>query len=129
MKAKLNNLRMSPRKVRLVANAVKGKTVASARAALSFLPKAAAVPLKKLLNSAAKNAGAARAEEDAFTISDFRVDEGVTMKRHMPRARGSAFPIRKRTSKVTLVLGEVKSQNSNVKNEGKKLKVKSMKTF
>lgn len=97
---------MSPRKVRLVANAVKGKTVGSARAALSFMPKTAALPLKKLLESAVKNTGAGRAEEDAFIISDFRVDEGATLKRHMPRARGSAYTIRKRTSKVTLVLSK-----------------------
>lgn len=106
---------MSPRKVRLVANAVKGKTVASARAALSFMPKAAAWPLHKLLESAARNTGMARAEADALAIVDCRVDEGPTLKRHMPRARRSAYPIRKRTSKITLVLGEVKSQKSKVK--------------
>ena len=105
MRAVLNNLRMSPRKVRLVARALKGKSVGAARAALAFMPKAAALPLKKLLESAVSNAGNTGGAEK-LTLADVRVDAGPTLKRHMPRARGSAFPIRKRTSKITLVLSE-----------------------
>lgn len=112
MRAQLNNYRQSPRKMRLVADAVKGKTVAEARAALAFMPKAAASPLLKLLLSAVANAKANGevAEEAGLRIKDFRVDGGATQKRFMPRARGSAYRIRKRTSKVTLILSEQKSK-------------------
>ena len=106
MKAILNNYRQSPRKMRLVATSVKGKTVPEARAMLMFMPKAAAVPLKKLLESAVSNAKTndSVTDESTLRIKDFRVDGGVVLKRFMPRARGSAFRIKKRTSKVTLVL-------------------------
>lgn len=99
---------MSPRKVRLVVDAVRGKSVADARAILSFMPKAAATPLLKLLESAVKNAANINSASDAslLTIADFHVDGGQTLKRIMPRAHGSAYQILKRTSKVTLVLAE-----------------------
>ena len=99
---------MSPRKVRLVINAVKGKSVAEARAVLSFMPKIAATPLLKLLESAVKNAANKNSASDSslLTISDFHVDSGKTLKRMMPRAHGSAYQILKRTSKVTLLLSE-----------------------
>lgn len=98
---------MSPRKVRLATDAVRGKSVADARAILSFMPKAAATPLLKLLESAVKNAENSGNTSDAsLTVSDFQVNSGATMKRHMPRAHGSAYQILKRTSKVSLVLAE-----------------------
>jgi large subunit ribosomal protein L22 len=108
MKAILNNYRQSPRKMRLVVNAVKGKTVGEARALLSLMPKVATLPLRKLLESAVANAkeNQKHRETDAFIIKDFRVDPGVVLKRSMPRAHGSAYQILKRTSKVTLVLSE-----------------------
>ncbi len=108
MKAILNNLRMSPRKVRLAVDAVRGKSVAEARAILSFMPKIAATPLLKLLESAVKNAAnmGNTSDASALTVAHFHVDGGATMKRHMPRAHGSAYQILKRTSKVTLVLSE-----------------------
>ncbi len=110
MKAILNNLRMSPRKVRLAADAVRGKSVAEARAILSFMPKAAALPLRKLLDSAAKNAANIGGISDLsmLTVSNLQVDGGKTLKRHMPRAHGSAYQILKRTSKITLALAEKK---------------------
>ncbi|MDO8564748.1 MAG: 50S ribosomal protein L22 [bacterium] len=110
MKAILNNYRQSPRKMRLVADAVKGKTVLQARAVLAFMPKAAAAPLRKLLESAVANAkiNDKVSDESVLRIKDFRVDGGVVLKRFMPRARGSAFRIKKRTSKVTLILSEQK---------------------
>ena len=106
MKAILNNYRQSPRKMRLVADAVKGKTVREARILLSLMPKAATRPLLKLLESAAANAkeNQKATDTDALRIADFRVDGGVVLKRSMPRAHGSAYQILKRTSKVTLVL-------------------------
>ena len=108
MRAILNNYRMSPRKMRLVTNAVKGKTVAEARAVLSLLPKIATVPLRKLLKSAVANAKENKKVTDTneLIIKDFRVDQGIVLKRSMPRAHGSAYQILKRTSKVTLVLSE-----------------------
>jgi len=117
MKAILNNYRQSPRKMRLVADAVKGKTVREARAVLSVLPKAATTPLLKLLNSAAHNAkeNAKASDVESLRIADIRVDGGVVLKRFMPRARGSGYRIRKRTSKVTLVLAGQESEKSNVK--------------
>ena len=106
MKAILNNFRQSPRKMRLVTDAVKGKTVAQAEALLALMPKVATVPLRKLLQSAVANAKENSKVSDTrgLLIKDFRVDAGVVMKRSMPRAHGSAYQILKRTSKVTLVL-------------------------
>jgi len=120
MKAILNNYRQSPRKMRLVVNAVKGKTVREAEALLSLMPKVATVPLRKLLRSAAANAKENQKVSDtgALIITDFRVDPGTVLKRSMPRAHGSAYQILKRTSKVTLLLTE---------QESKKLKVESVK--
>lgn len=108
MKAQLNNLRMSPRKVRLAADAVRGKSIADARAILSFMPKVSALPLLKLLDSAAKNATNTGNASDApaLKISELYVNQGKTLKRHMPRAHGSAYQILKRTSKITLILAE-----------------------
>lgn len=104
--AKLNTYRQSPRKVRLVSDLVKGKSVSDALRLLSVTTKAAAKPLHKLLMSAVQSAKNTSVDEKTLYIKDFRVDAGVTMKRSMPRARGSAFPILKRTSHVLLVLEE-----------------------
>jgi len=99
---------MSPRKVRLVADTVRGKSVADARAVLSFMPKVSALPLLKLLNSAEKNAmhTSGASDASALKVSELYVNQGKTLKRHMPRAHGSAYQILKRTSKITLVLAE-----------------------
>ena len=116
MKAILNNYRQSPRKMRLVVDAVKGKTVAQAQVLLSLMPKLATIPLRKLLASAVANAKENQKVVDpkALVIKDFRVDPGIVLKRSMPRAHGSAYQILKRTSKVTLVLGERASEKSKV---------------
>lgn len=106
MKASLNNYRQSPRKVRLVASALKGKTVPVALATISFIDKAASGPLKKLIQSAAANAKNLGLEPANLVIKDFRVDAGTVLKRMMPRARGSSAPIKKRTSHVLLTLAE-----------------------
>ena len=108
MKAILNNYRQSPRKMRLVVDAVKGKTVREAQTLLSLMPKIATVPLRKLLESAISNAKENQKVSDtgSLIIKDFRVDPGVVLKRSMPRAHGSAYQILKRTSKITLVLAE-----------------------
>ena len=111
MKAQLHNYRQSPRKVRLVADLIKGKTVTVALEQLSFLPKRAADPLGKLLRSAVANTanrGTVLAG-DQLTVRDVRVDAGTTLKRQMPRARGSASRINKRTSKIIIELSPLKA--------------------
>lgn len=103
MKATLSNYRQSPRKVRLVANLIKGKTVSEAREQLKFLPKRASLPVAKLLDSAVANAGG---QDSNLMVSEVRVDAGATLKRMRPRARGSASRINKRTSHINLILKE-----------------------
>lgn len=103
--AKLNDYRQSPRKVRLVTDLVKGKSVENALNALYILEKRAAGPIKDLIDSAVANAKHNFSlERDALFIKDFRVDNGAILYRRMPRARGTAYPIKKRTSHITLVL-------------------------
>ncbi len=107
MKAILENYRQSPRKVRLVANLIKGKHVADAAIELDFLAKRAADPLKKLLNSAVANAtNNHKAAKEQLYIENVMVNKGITLKRFMPRARGSASPIHKHTSQVIIILGQ-----------------------
>lgn len=106
MKAYLKNYRQSPRKVRVVANLVKGKNANQALTDLEFLAKRAGLPLKKLLASAVANAKTKGADVENLIVKEFRVDKGITMKRIMPAAMGSAHRINKRTSNITLVLAE-----------------------
>ncbi len=106
MKAYLKNYRQSPRKVRSVANTVKGKRVSDALVILSFLPKRAALPLTKLVESAVANARAQGVSVENLVVSSIRVDKGIVLKRRLPRARGMATPINKRNSHVAVVLAE-----------------------
>ena len=107
MKASLNDYRQSPRKVRLVASAMKGKSVPVALASISFIDKKASAVLKKLIESAVANAKNAHNMDAAnLIIKEFRVDSGTVLKRMMPRARGSSAPIKKRTSHILLTLAE-----------------------
>lgn len=103
--AKLNDYRQSPRKVRLVANLVKGKKIEEAKNTLAFLVKRASKPLSDLLDSAIANASHNfNIPADKLYVKEFRVDEGVVLKRRMPRARGMAYPINKRTSHIFIEL-------------------------
>lgn len=104
MKAFLKNYRQSPRKVRLVADLIKGKSVEVALVELSMLPKRAATPLLGLLKSAIANAKAMGIEIGDLKVKDFKVDKGIVMKRFMPRAMGRASRINKRTSHVSILL-------------------------
>lgn len=106
MKAFLKNYRQSPRKVRLVAELIKGKRVADALTMLNALPKRASGPVNKLLLSAVANAKQAGVDETNLVVSNVTVNKGIVMKRSMPRARGSASRINKRTSHVLLTLME-----------------------
>lgn len=101
--AKLSNYRQAPRKVRLVADLIRGKSASHAINLLSVLPKRASEPMMKLVKSAVANAGAAA---DELYVSSIQVNEGVVLKRHMPRARGRASQILKRTSHVTIGLSK-----------------------
>lgn len=109
MKASLNNYRQAPRKVRLIADLIKGKSAAQAQGILSHLIKRGALPMKKLLDSAVANAGVSA---DSLVVKSARVDKGVVMKRWMPRAMGRAFPIHKHTSKVVIELAPKNNEAS-----------------
>lgn len=104
--AKLSNYRQSPRKVRLVADLVRGKRAAEALNALSFLPKRASEPMAKLIRSAMANARSKGMSESELFVSGVEVGQGIVFKRFMPRARGKASPIRKKTSHITVRLGQ-----------------------
>lgn len=108
MKASLNNYRQSPRKVRLVTDLVKGKSVEVAGALLTHLIKRGSLPIKKLLDSAVANAGVPASE---LYVKSARVDKGKVLKRWMPRAMGRAFPIHKHTSKVIIELDNLANKN------------------
>ncbi len=105
--AQLRGLRMSPRKVRLVANLVRRLDVAVAETQLKFTNKAAAKPLLKLLQSAVANAEHNfKLERGNLWISHLTVDGGPTLKRWRSRAFGRAAPIRKRTAYVVIKLSD-----------------------
>ena len=108
MKAFLKNYSQSPRKVRLVADLIRGKDAQRARAILSFMDKKSAPDLKKLLESALANAENQNKNTENLIIKDIRVDSGISLRRMMPRAMGRGTPFRRRKSIVTLLLGEKK---------------------
>ncbi|HVM59085.1 MAG TPA: 50S ribosomal protein L22 [Candidatus Paceibacterota bacterium] len=103
--ATLQSHNQSERKVRLVANLVKGKSVPAALAALEFLPKRAALPVKKLIESAAANAKANGENPDELTVKSFIVENAGMNKKYMPRAFGRASMIRRRKSRLKVTLG------------------------
>jgi large subunit ribosomal protein L22 len=106
MKALLKNYRQSPRKVRLLADLVRGKRVKQALATLQFADKRAAGPFTKVILSAVANARLAGKDENNLKIAKVAVDKGTVMKRFMPRARGSASRINKRSSHIVVELSE-----------------------
>ncbi len=104
-KASVKYVRMSPRKVRLVLDVIRGKHVEEARRILKFTPKAAATEIAKVLDSAVANAeNVHRVAPDALFVASAYADGGPTMKRFMPRALGRATQIRKRTCHIHLVV-------------------------
>ena len=104
MKAILKNYRQSPRKVRLMADLIRGKRVSQAETLLRYSIKNASLPILKLLNSATSNALSQGYAKEDLKVKEITVNGGYILKRMMPRARGSAFVIRKRTSLVSLNL-------------------------
>ena len=106
-KAHLTMLRVTPQKTRLVANLIRGKNVGEAESILRFTPRGAAGPMLKLLRSAKANAvNNHDMFEDSLMVSKIMVNEGPVLKRYLPRARGRADLLRKRTSHITIVLEE-----------------------
>lgn len=100
-------VRVTPRKARLVADLVRGKSVTEARAILAFSTRDAAVPVRKVLESAAANADHNHGlKSDDLVLTHVTVDPGPTIKRYRPRAKGSSSPILKRTSHITIGLAE-----------------------
>jgi large subunit ribosomal protein L22 len=112
-KAHLRYLRMSPRKVSLVAALVRGKPVEAALNILRFTRRSAAGPLAKLIKSAVANAtdlSKGQVDVDTLYVKQISVDQGPTQRRYMPRAMGRATRINKKTSHVHVVLAEAKKQ-------------------
>lgn len=107
-KAIVRYVRISPRKVRLVSDLVRGKGINDALAILKFSKRRkVAQTLKTLLESAVANADqTGKVDVDTLYVKSLKVDQGPTMKRFMPRAQGRAFQILKRTSHVSVVLEE-----------------------
>ena len=119
IKAKLNYLRISPRKVRLAADLMRNQKVRKAIKQLIFLNKRAARPLKKMLESALANArnNFGIKNEDRLYVKEIRVDEGPMLKRYLPRAFGRAAMIRKKTSHVSIILSEQEDNEVSAKGE------------
>ena len=107
MKAILRGYRQSPRKVRLVADAIRGRKVSEALLVLGHTQKRAATIVKKVLASALANSGEAARTPAALVVKRVSVDKGKTLYRHMARARGRGAPIRKRTSHIAIELAEI----------------------
>ncbi len=123
--AKLSQYRQAPRKVRLIANLVKGKSVADALLELNNRAKRAAPVFAKLINSGVANAKAQGMDVSLLRIGEIRVDKGAILKRSRPRAQGRAFPIHKHTSHIMITLVDTPSAHapkSSAKTE-KKAKV------
>lgn len=107
VRARLRFARVAPRKVRLVANLIRGKRSEEALNILTFTKKAAAKILIKLLKSAIANASQKKhIDIDRLYVKKITVDQGPTLKRYTPRALGRATMIRKRTSHIHITLDE-----------------------
>ncbi len=103
-KAKARYIRISPQKIRLIMDQVRGKRIEEALNILSYEPQRGARILKKLINSAVANAGQGSVDIESLYIKSLYADEGPTLKRWRPRAMGRATRIRKRTSHLTVIL-------------------------
>jgi large subunit ribosomal protein L22 len=113
-KASLRYLRITPRKVRVVADLIRGKNVNVALSQLAYVEKRAAEPLAKLLRSAVANAERTAKDQsldvDRLTVKELMVDQGPSLRRYMPRAMGRAFKILKKTSHISLTLSDEKPE-------------------
>ena len=106
-KAHLRYLRVAPRKIRLVAKTIRGKSAKDAETSLKFTAKKTAHPLAKLLHSAVSNAkNNFNVASDKLFVKNITVDKGPVLKRFKPRSKGMANPIHKHTSHITIILSE-----------------------
>ena len=109
--ATLRYLRITPRKVRAVADLIRGKKVDLALRQLAYVEKRSALPLAKLLRSAVANADQAakgQLDADALFVRELQVGQGPSLKRFMPRAMGRAFKVMKKTSHIVIVVSDEK---------------------
>ena len=121
--AKLRHLRIAPRKVRLVADSIRGLDVLIAQNSLQLINKKTAKPILKLLNSAIANAeNNFKLKKDNLYISELRVDEGPVLKRWQPRAFGRASAIHKKTSHISIILDEKVSSDIKKLDKNKDIK-------
>ncbi len=126
--AKLNYLHIAPRKVRLIADLIRKKTVKEAENILNFTPRRAALPITKLIKSAVANAkNTLGLDGSNLYISKITVDEGPKMKKWMPRARGSPSMIQKKNSHITLVLDEIEKEGAQFQKTKESVKVEEEK--
>lgn len=130
VKAHLKHLRISPRKVRLVVNVIRGMEVDKALEQLEYIPKRSSSPVIKLLKSAVASAEHDfKLERNDLYISKIIVEEGTTLKRMMPHAMGRSFPIAKRTSHITLILDKKSELPAKEVMEEAKGEIKEIQTF
>ncbi len=129
IRAKLSYLRISPRKVRLIADLIRGKSVMEAERILNFAVKRGAKDILKLLKSATASAAHNfQLEESNLYVAKITVDDGPKLKRWRPRARGSASEIQKKTAHVAIMLDEIeKGKIAAIKDEDKSKKEKTVK--
>lgn len=106
-KAHARHIRISSRKVKIVIDLIRGKDVDDALAILMYTPKAASPIVSKLINSAIANAvNNLEMDRDSLYIAEIYANPGPTLKRYLPRARGSAAPVLKRPSHISVVLDQ-----------------------
>jgi large subunit ribosomal protein L22 len=110
MKALLTNYHQSPRKVRLVANMIRGKSVTAARALLSFQPQKSSPALLKLLDSAVANARSTGTAPENLFVKTIAVNKGAVLKRFKPMARGRAAQFHRTMSIVSLELAPLEAR-------------------
>ena len=122
-KATLGNFRQAPRKMRMVANAVRGKKVSDVLINLDFTAKKASLPIKNLILSALANAKNLDIPTENLVVKTIKVDSGKILYRRRPAARGSAHPIRKRTSAIFVELGEASASAKATARQGKEKKI------
>lgn len=107
VKAKLKNIRISSRKIRLIANLIRNKKVGDAISILNNTNKKSSIPVQKLVKSAVANAVNNNGlDADLLFIKEILVNEGSTLKRFNPRAHGRAYEILKRTSHITIAVSD-----------------------
>jgi large subunit ribosomal protein L22 len=124
-KAQARYVRVTPQKARRIINQIRGLATADAQALLHFAPQAVSEPIGKVLGSAVANAANNfNMNPDALFVTEAFVDEGPTLKRFRPRAQGRAFEILKRTSHITVVVGDAAAAAAGPERLKKEPKIK-----